>query len=126
MPGSKGYAGRIADIPVADDAVHSADVTKRIIFAPGKFWDDYVVRHFTVAGSAQTPFHDHDWPHYVLIMAGKCRASIDGETYDLERGSWAHVPSNVRHFFLNTGDDPLEFVCIVPREGDAAGNICFS
>lgn len=126
MSCSKCYAGKIADIPVAEDAVHTADVEKRIIFAPGKFWNDYVVRHFTVAGKAQTPFHAHDWPHYVLVLAGKCNAKIDDMVYPLESGCWAHVPSNVEHSFTNTGEDPLAFVCIVPREGDSAGNICFS
>lgn len=119
-------AGKIADIPVAEDASHAAGIEKRIVFAPGRFWNDYVARHFTVKGKTTTPFHAHDWPHYVLILSGRCNATIDGTVYPLEKGCWAHVPSNVEHFFENTGDEPLEFVCIVPPKGDPAGSSCFA
>jgi quercetin dioxygenase-like cupin family protein len=121
MTCSKCNAGKLRDIPRADDAVQPAGIERRIVFAPGKFWDDYVARYFTVEKGAQTPFHTHDWPHYILIMGGTCEAKIDGDVYRLEGGCWAHVPPGVEHNFTNTGEGPLEFVCIVPPEGDPAG-----
>ena len=122
----KMYGGKFSDIVPSKDDVHSKDVEKRIVFAPGKFWDDYVARHFTVAPGTDTPFHSHDWPHYVLFLSGQCTAEIDGERYDLGRDCWAHVPSGTKHFFKNTGNEPFVFICIVPKEGDSAGQACFS
>ena len=124
MADSKRHAGKFSDIAVTEDPVHPGNVEKRIVFAPEKFWDDYVARHFTVATGTETPFHTHDWPHYVFFLSGQCAAEIDGERYDLEKECWAHVPSGVKHFFKNTGDEPLVFLCLVPRKGDPAGQSC--
>ena len=43
---------------------------------------------------------------------------IMGKLYELSAGSWAHVPPNTEHFFENTGEGKLSFICIVPKEGD--------
>ncbi|HOO86175.1 MAG TPA: cupin domain-containing protein [Synergistaceae bacterium] len=116
-------AGKISDIRLAEDPSHASGIEKRIVFAPGKFWNDYVARHFTVKGkNSKTPFHTHDWPHYVFILSGRCNATIDGTVYPLEKGCWAHVPPNVEHFFESTGEEPLDFICIVPPKGDPAGS----
>lgn len=93
-------------------------VEKRIIFGPGRFWEDYVVRHFTVSQGGTTPFHSHDWPHYIIILEGTAEATIMGETRPLRSGSWAYVPPDSDHGFRNTGEGTLSFICIVPRRGD--------
>ncbi len=126
MAESKRHGGKFSDIPPSTDDVHSREVEKRIVFAPGKFWDDYVARHFTVAPGTETPFHTHEWPHYILFQSGQCTAEIDGELYDLGKDCWAHVPPGAEHFIKNTGNEPLVFICIVPKEGDSAGQSCCS
>jgi len=111
------YAGRIEDLPLIPTPDHKG-TTKRVIFGPGQFWEDHVARFFTVDPGNRSPFHAHDWPHYVLIVEGVGEAHILGDTYPLEPGYWAFVPSNTEHFFENKGEGPLKFVCIVPRKGD--------
>ncbi len=122
MSSKKPYAGKIADIPAATDVPQPEGIERRIVFAPGKFWNDYVARHFTVTKGSNTPFHAHSWPHYILVLEGNCDAKIDGTVYSLERGCWAHVPPDVEHNLTNTGEGPLAFICIVPPEGDPAGS----
>lgn len=113
----KVFAGRLEDLPVIPTEDHGG-TEKRVVFGPGQFWDDYVARYFTTAPGAKTPFHAHDWPHYVLITEGSARGMIMGKVYELSAGSWAHVPPNTEHFFENTGEGNLSFICIVPKEGD--------
>lgn len=93
-------------------------ISKRVAFGPGKFWDDHVMRVFTVKPGAASPFHHHDWPHYVIFLQGKARGVIDGVTIDLEEGSYTYVPPMVDHNFTNSGDGDLTFICIVPTRGD--------
>jgi quercetin dioxygenase-like cupin family protein len=90
-------------------------VEKRIIFGPGRFREDYVVRHFTVKAAAQTPFHAHDRPHYVIILEGTAEALIIREPLHLDAGAWAYVPPDSHHGFQNTGEGALSFLCIVSR-----------
>ncbi|MGC9373197.1 MAG: cupin domain-containing protein [Thermovirgaceae bacterium] len=115
--GNTVFGGSIRDL-VSRKTPSLPGVEKRIIFGPGRFWEDYVVRHFTVEAGAETPFHTHEWPHYIIILEGTAEALIMGETLRLEAGSWAYVPPGSRHGFQNTGEGTLSFLCIVPRRGD--------
>jgi quercetin dioxygenase-like cupin family protein len=111
------YAGRLEDLPVIPTEDHGG-AEKRIVFGPGRFWEDYVARLFTIRQGATTPFHAHDWPHYVLILEGTAKGMIMGQAIDLSAGSWAFVPPNTDHFFENAGSGDLKFICIVPKKGD--------
>ncbi|HOI81195.1 MAG TPA: cupin domain-containing protein [Synergistales bacterium] len=111
------YSGSLEDLPVLDEGSHSGAV-RRVIFGPGLFWDDHVARFFSLSPGAASPFHDHDWPHYVFILEGNGEAQIMGETWRIKAGSWAFVPPCTGHCFTNTGSGPLKFICIVPERGD--------
>jgi quercetin dioxygenase-like cupin family protein len=119
MMGESGeiLAGKLEDLPVLAMG-DQGGTEKRIVFGPGRFWDDYVARFFTTHPGSSTPFHEHDWPHYILILEGNARAVIVGNSYELSAGSWAYVPPNTEHVFQNTGEGPLKFICIVPKKGD--------
>ena len=115
--GSTVFAGSLRDLPLAPAGDHTG-TEKRIVFGPGRFWEDYVARFFSVDPGISTPFHAHDWPHYVLITGGSAKGKIMGQEYELEAGSWAFVPENTEHCFDNVGRDKLTFLCIVPKKGD--------
>ena len=111
-------SGRIDDLPSLPVKEYGEGIGKRVVFGPGRFWEEYTVRFFTTTPGKKTPFHAHDWPHYVIVVEGRGRALIAGRTYELSAGSWAHVPANADHFFENACDGDFRFVCIVPSRGD--------
>lgn len=114
---SKPYCGKIEALPLLNTG-EGDQITKRVVFGPGKFWEDHVMRVFTVKPGAASPFHSHDWPHYVIFLRGKAAGKIDGVNVDLEKGDYAYVPPDVDHNFSNSGDEDLVFICIVPTKGD--------
>lgn len=115
------FAGRLDDLPPVPAPGHGG-TTKRIVFGPGRFWDDHVVRFFTTAPGQKSPAHTHDWPHYLLFLEGQARGLILGKVYEFTSGSWAYIPSNTEHFLENTGTGDLKFICIVPKKGDQSVN----
>ncbi|MDR0616140.1 MAG: cupin domain-containing protein [Synergistaceae bacterium] len=110
--------GRIADIGTLDASALAPDITKRNIFGPGSFWDDYVMRHFIVPEGSEVPMHAHEWDHLTLSLGGHGEVEVDGEHYDLENGNWARVPGGTEHSFRNIGHGDFTFICIVPVRGD--------
>ena len=87
------YSGNIRDLPVVTGGHFIENSTKKIVFGPdGRFWDDYVMRLFTLEPGAESSIHAHAWCHWFLC--------------------------GVRHNFGNTGDGELMGLCIVPPEGD--------
>jgi quercetin dioxygenase-like cupin family protein len=118
MSNSELYCGKIEDLPILEGGEDSS-ISKRVIFGPGKHWDSHVMRVFTVKPGSATPFHSHDWPHYMIFLKGMAKGLVDNDSAILEKGDFAYVPPNVEHNFKNIGDEDLMFICIVPRKGDS-------
>ncbi|MCF7935484.1 MAG: cupin domain-containing protein [Synergistales bacterium] len=121
--GQPQLAGRIADLPLKDSQSLGGGTEKRIVFGPDRFFEDYVVRFFTLPPRAHIDTHGHHWPHYLISLHGHGQVVIDGEPRDLPADSWAHVPPHAPHAYDNLGDDPWSFLCIVPCEGDPHGKM---
>jgi quercetin dioxygenase-like cupin family protein len=94
------------------------NVLKKILISPHEGWEGYVMRSFEIGPSGHTPKHKHAWPHINYILEGKGILHLDGKDYEVEAGSFAYVPSDQIHQFLNPGSEPFAFICIVPDEGD--------
>ncbi|MCG8483541.1 MAG: cupin domain-containing protein [Clostridia bacterium] len=89
----------------------------KVLVSPQEGWEGHVMRMIELGKDGFSPRHTHDWPHINYVVKGKGKVHIDGVDYRIEEGSYAYVPSNALHQFINTGDDALEFICIVPEEG---------
>ena len=116
---SEQVCGKIMELPGAE-VPGVPEITKRIVFGPHKEWPDYVMRCFTLEGSAAVPLHTHDWPHYVVVLQGGGNLHLAGGVHELESMSWAYVPPHSEHSFVKTSRDPFVFLCIVPHHGDVA------
>ncbi|MDP4160318.1 MAG: cupin domain-containing protein [Bacillota bacterium] len=94
------------------------NVLKKVLISPQEGWEGYVMRVFDLDTDGYTPKHSHPWPHINYILKGKGTLHLDGIDHEIEAGSYAYVPGNKIHQFLNRGTEPLSFICIVPEEGD--------
>ncbi|GGP15826.1 cupin domain-containing protein [Oceanobacillus neutriphilus] len=113
------YVGKIKDLPVVDISNFILGGEKRIVFGPDRFWDSHVMRHLTLKPGAVVPLHDHPWLHWALCVGGEGKFVVGKDEYDIENGSWMHVPSSAPHQFWNTSKtDALEIICIVIPKGD--------
>ncbi len=52
------------------------------------------------------------------MIKGKGILHINGVDHEVEEGSFAFVPGGSIHQFLNRGEEPFVFICIVSEEGD--------
>ncbi|MGB9679440.1 MAG: cupin domain-containing protein [Thermoanaerobacteraceae bacterium] len=93
-------------------------VKKKILIGPEEGWEGYVMRIFEVEENGYTARHKHPWPHINYIIKGKGEIEIEGKRYEIKEGSFAYIPSNKTHQFTNIGNETLEFICIVPEEGN--------
>ena len=83
------YSGNIRDLPVVTGGHFIENSTKKIVFGPdGRFWNDYVMRLFTLEPEAESSVHSHPWPHWFLCIQGEGYFLIDKERVPLEFGTW--------------------------------------
>lgn len=112
--------GKIEELPTVDVSNFILGAEKRIVFGPDdRFWDSHVMRSFLLEPFSVAPPNKHPWVHWALCIGGEGKFVIDGTEYDIESGSWIHVPGNLEHTFWNTSKtEKLHIICIVPAEGD--------
>lgn len=109
---------RLADVPSSDMTGHG-DIAKQIVIGPADGSKEIVMRYFNVAPNGSSPHHHHDFPHLVKVEAGT-GIVIDpgGKEHPLGPGDYVYIPDNQPHCFKNTGQAPLEFICVVPGRGE--------
>jgi len=77
------------------------------------------MRLFEIAPGGNTPFHAHDWEHVVYVLEGTGTLRTEHGDADFGQGDALLAAPGEEHNFVNTGDGPLRFLCVVPLRGDA-------
>ncbi len=102
--------------PINGDGVQG--VTMKLLVGRDDDAPTFAMRHFSVEPDGFTPKHQHPWEHEVLILSGDGEVECDGAVLSITGGDGLFIPSNDLHQFRNTGNVPLEFLCIVPVESE--------
>lgn len=76
------------------------------------FW----LRLFEVRPGGHSPYHTHPSEHEIFVLEGSGRINARGGGHPLQAGCFALVEPGEEHQFENTGDVPLKFLCLVPKE----------
>lgn len=105
------------DVPLADGVPPEAKgVEMRLLIHRAEGAPNFYMRQFTVAPEGFTPRHRHDWEHEVYVLSGRGEACTPDGPHPLKAGDCIFVPPREEHQFRNTGDEPLKFLCLVPRQ----------
>ncbi|MFW5714235.1 MAG: cupin domain-containing protein [Brevefilum sp.] len=90
-------------------------IIKHILVGPEDGAPNFVMRYFQVPPGEQTFFHTHDHEHGMLILHGEAQIQIEEELFDLSPLASVFVSGGDLHRVINTGDEPLGFICVIPR-----------
>jgi quercetin dioxygenase-like cupin family protein len=93
-------------------------VSMRIMVGRGDGAPNFAMRHFTVDPGGYTPHHSHNYEHEVFVVEGAGRIEQDGEVSEIRAGDVVFVAPNKIHQFINTGNSPMKFLCMVPVSFD--------
>ncbi|MGN1408728.1 MAG: cupin domain-containing protein [Eubacteriales bacterium] len=72
---------------------------------------------------AGVPFvHSHKQNEEIyVILSGRGKAVIDGETVELEAGDWIRISPKAKRQFSAADDSAIGFICIQVRENSLEG-----
>ena len=73
---------------------------------------NFYLTYYSVEKGGHTPLDDHVNEHEVFIMRGKGRVVGADEQHELAPGDAIYIKSNEVHQLVNTGNEPLEFLCV--------------
>ncbi|HSW44498.1 MAG TPA: cupin domain-containing protein [Phycisphaerae bacterium] len=104
--------------PVAMPGAKGARI--RILVGPEDGAEKFHMRHFEVEPGGCTPHHQHDYEHEILVLKGAGLARSEQGDRPFKPGDVIFVPSNEMHQFCNTGQEPCEFICLIPAPCNCA------
>ncbi|XAL99660.1 cupin domain-containing protein [Phycisphaeraceae bacterium D3-23] len=85
---------------------------------------NFAMRIFDVEPGGQTPHHQHNYEHEIMVLAGEGEAYSGDTPHPVKQGDVLFVPANEVHQFRNTGDKPFRFMCLVPTAFDCGAEGC--
>ena len=93
-------------------------VRMRMLIGPDDRASNFHMRHFAIEPGGNTPHHQHDYEHEVLILQGVGVVKSDQGDRPFKKNDAIFIPAGEMHQFLNTGDRPCEFICLIPAPKD--------
>jgi quercetin dioxygenase-like cupin family protein len=78
----------------------------------------FAMRRFIMEPGGGMPMHTNEVEHEQYVLRGRGRVVIGGETIEVERDDVVYIPAGVPHSYDSVGDEPFEFICVVPNRPD--------
>lgn len=76
------------------------------------------VRYFEVGPGGNSSLEKHTHIHIVMTLRGQGRVIIGDEVYETRPFDVMYVPPDTPHQFVNDGDEPFGFLCVVDAGRD--------
>lgn len=79
---------------------------------------NFAMRKFSMKPGGGMPLHTNTVEHEQFVLGGQARIGIGEQVFEVRQGDVVFIPEGVPHFYENTGDEPFEFLCVVPNKQD--------
>jgi len=79
---------------------------------------NFALRKFSMQKGGGMPRHTNTVEHEQYVLRGEAAITIGDETHHVSKGDVVFIPEGAIHSYENTGDEPFEFLCIVPNKED--------
>jgi quercetin dioxygenase-like cupin family protein len=98
--------------------VDSGDgVTKQVLIPAGE-GPNFAMRRFVIQPGGGMPNHTNQVEHEQFVLNGRARIGIGEKIFEVAKDDVVFIPSQVPHWYENTGEEPFEFLCLVPNKPD--------
>ncbi|MBA7639202.1 hypothetical protein ES703_46860 [subsurface metagenome] len=91
-------------------------VLKRDVIAADDGAPNFCMRFFEIDTGSSTASHLHPWEHEIFILNGKGVVAGEQGSIPITKGSVVFIAPNEPHCIVNTGNEHLEFICVVPLQ----------
>ena len=102
--------------PVSMEGAVKVSVSKMVAESDGS--PTAAMRLFEIEPGGNTPWHAHGWEHVIYCVEGSGALKSENGEAKFGPGDALLVEPDEEHNFVNVGDAPLKFICVVPLSGD--------
>lgn len=79
---------------------------------------NFALRKFSMKPGGGMPRHTNTVEHEQYVLRGHAKIGIGEETYEVIAGDVVFIPEGAIHYYDNIGDEPFDFLCIIPNKPD--------
>ena len=79
---------------------------------------NFALRKFSMHKGGGMPRHTNTLEHEQYVLRGEATITIGDETHHVKTGDVVFIPEGTIHSYENTGEEPFEFLCIIPNKED--------
>ena len=79
---------------------------------------NFAMRKFTMEPGGGMPKHTNAVEHEQYVLTGRAKVGIGEKVYSVEAGDVLLIPAGTPHWYRTEGDQPFEFLCVVPNISD--------
>ena len=106
----------IKNVP-AEKVGQGKDTARQVLIGPDE-GPHFAMRRFIMQPGGGIPRHTNTVEHEQYVLRGRAKVGIGDEVYDMKEGDVTFIPAGTPHWYEVQGDEPFEFLCVVPNAPD--------
>ena len=111
MPARPSHTVPVEPIPAGKGA------TRQVLIGPDE-GPNFALRKFTMEPGGGMPLHTNTVEHEQYVLRGRARVVIGEEVLEVRKDDVVFIPGGVPHSYEALGEEPFEFLCVVPNLPD--------
>ena len=103
---------------IPKEEVKAGTKTFRQVLIGSEEAPNFAMRRFIIEPGGEMPAHTNTVEHEQFVLKGQAKVGIGEKTFDVKQNTIVFIPAGVPHWYKATGDEPFEFLCLVPNIDD--------
>ena len=108
---------RRADAIPAEPVGAGTGTVRQILIGPDEA-PHFALRRFIMQPGGGMPRHTNTVEHEQFVLRGRARIGIGDDEVEVTAGDVVYIPAGVPHWYEAGGEEPFEFLCVVPNAPD--------
>jgi len=106
----------IKDI-LAEEVAAGEGTLRQVLIGPDEA-PNFALRRFIMEPGGGMPRHTNTVEHEQYVLRGTATVGIGDKVVDVSEGNVVFIPAGVPHWYQAHGEEPFEFLCVVPNLED--------
>jgi quercetin dioxygenase-like cupin family protein len=101
----------------AENVAAGKDTTIQVLISAQE-GPNFALRKFSMRKGGGMPRHTNTVEHEQYVLRGHAKVGIGDDVHEVRAGDVVFIPAGTIHFYENVGEEPFEFLCIIPNKED--------